>query len=194
MKITVRIKIAGLKRKIGKAKAEIPTAAEQALRELAEEAIDLIEHSDEGDRRAFLQRAIDRQLASVFVPVTLKHKRVERWPDLAAIYQARIIRHQRTWQGPLDRAPRKRFYVDRSKEDALAAELLRRALARNATGSYEVRFLATSDRRYRVEIIKRRGGVISRRDREVMIAYAKQRMRVLAPQALRHALSRAGLR
>lgn len=188
MKLSVRIKTSGLRRKIQAVRGAVPREAERQLRALADQAVKLVESAAIGQKQAFLQRAIDRQMKSIFIPVTLKHVRRERWPSLAPIYQARIVQNQRTYQG------RKRFWVDASKEKALRDELMRRALARHGQANYEVRFVATWDRRYRVEIVKRRGGRISRRDLAVMIAYARQNMKVVSNDTLRRALSAGGLR
>lgn len=187
MKLSVRISTDGLKRRIGRVKGELPREAETALRALAAEAIDQIEDARTGERRAFIERQIARQLAAIFVPVTLKHRRRELWPDLAGLYRARIIRGQRTVGG------RKRFYVDEQKFDALFRELVRRALARQHQGDFEVRFVTTSERRYRVEIIKR-GGRLGAREKAVMIAFARQNMKVVSRDTLTAALSKAGLR
>lgn len=187
MKISVRIQVRGLRRKIERVRAELPGAAAEALGALAGEAVQMIEGADPTQRERFILRALRRQFEWVFIPVVLKHVRREMWPDLMAIYRARILRGQRTWQG------RKRFHVDHRKEEALLEKLLARALARHTATTFEVRFVGTSDRRYRVEIVKTRGGKLSARDSAVMIAFARQRMKVVAADTLARALSRAGL-
>jgi len=188
MKISVRISIDGLKRKIGRVRGELPRAAETALRALAAEAIGAIEAAPESERRDFIERHIGRQLTAIFVPVALKHKRRELWPDLEALYRARILRGQRSVGG------RKRFYVDEGKEDALFAALVRRALARRRDGQWEVRFVVTSDRRYRVEIIRRTRHRSGGQQAAVMVAFAKQRIKVVSSDTLQAVLNKAGLR
>lgn len=187
MKVSVRIDTSGLQRKISRVQGLIAEEAEGALRQLASEAIDLIEGSADGERRRYVAKALERQFNWVFIPVILKHVRREMWPDLMAIYRARIVRGNRTYQG------RKRFHVDHLKEEALFEKLLARALARHTRSSYEVRFVQTSDRKWRVEIVKTGGGKVDDRDRSVMIAFAKQRITYLAEETMRRAFSRAGL-
>lgn len=185
--LRVRVRIVGLRRKLDRLKAEVPHAAKEALLVLADQAIELIENAPDADRRAFLARAISRQLRAVFAPVHLLHVRREQWPELMPIYKARILRHQKTYQG------RKLFYVDENKREALFDLLLQRALAKHAKAEYEVRFVTTYDFRYRVEIVKRRGK-LSAHDSEVLIAFARQRRKVLCQEVLETALSKAGLR
>lgn len=182
--IRVRIKFDGYLRKAQKLKGEIPKEAERALLTLAHDALELIENAPIDERRRFAARQLARQFSAIFVPVTLKHKRPEKWPNLRAIYQARIVRGQKTFDG------RKVLYVDERKEDALFQELLRRGAEGGDRSEYEVRFLTTYDRRYRVEIVRRGGGKIP----PVVIAFARQRMKVVATETLTVALSKAGLR
>lgn len=181
--IRVRLKCYGLQRKVEILKRELPKEAERALRGLAQEAVALVRDAPEADKRALVTRQVERSLDAVFIPVQLKHKRREAWPTLAPIYQARIVRGQRTYQG------RKLFWVDQTKRDDLAAQLIAHGIEKRAQHRYEVRFVATSDRRYRLEIIALGG----KRVPPVVIAYAKQNMRVLAASTLASAMSRAGL-
>lgn len=184
MKISARVRIDGLRRKISRAKGELPAECEKALRELADDAVRLVQSAPEGARREFVARHLSRQFASVFAPVRLLGVRRERWPDLEPIYQARIVRGQRTFDG------RKLFYVDERKESALFDALVRRAVEEREGDVFDVRFVRTYDRRFRVEIVRRGGGRVP----PVVIAFAKQRMKHAGEEALRGALSKAGLR
>lgn len=177
--IRVRLSIATLRRKVEAFKRELPKEAEKSLRALANEAIDLVRQAPP----AQIQNQIERTLETVFVPVQLKHKRPEIWPNLRPIYQARIVRGAARYQG------RKMFYVDENKREALAAELVHRAIERREADVYEVRFVPTFDRRYRVEIVRKGGKGIP----SVVVAYTRQRMKVVAASTLSAALSRAGL-
>jgi hypothetical protein len=184
IRIRVRIKLDGLKRKIGRAKEEVPIAAEEALRKLADEALALVEHASDDARRRVAAKHLDRQFSAIFAPIQLLHKRKERRPDLAAIYQARIVRGQKTYDG------RKRLFVDQKKEDELFQTLLAAAVEKRAKDTYDVRFMRTFDGRYRLEIIRRGRGKIP----SVVIAYARQRVGRAAVDTLRRALSKAELR
>lgn len=182
--IRVRLRTDRLAAKIDAAKEALPAAAEAQLVALAEDAVRLVQNAPEDERRGLIARALSRQFRSVFVPVMLKHKRPETWPNLRPIYDARIVRGQKTLDG------RRLFYVDEHKENALFDELLARALAAKSDDVYEVRFMTTYDRRFRVEIVRRGGGPVP----AVVVAYARQRMKVVAVDTMTAALSKAGLR
>lgn len=69
--------------------------------------------------------AIDRDLAAVFIPVRLKHKRRERWPDVAGIHDARFRSSSRSG-GKLTRGQAQAYYVDVLKLRALRRTLFGR--------------------------------------------------------------------
>lgn len=174
MKLVVRIRIDGLKRKIAQVKSDLPRVAERALVKLAEEAIEEVATAGRKERESAIRRSLKRQFDAVFEEVHLKHVRPERWPDLATIYRARILERQRTFQG------RKRFYVDERKADTLFAQLLARAMAHDVRDDYEVRFIRTAYQS-RIEIVKRGRG----RMPAVMIAYVNHALPAVAKEILR---------
>jgi hypothetical protein len=184
IRIRVRIKVDGIVQRIGRAKSEIPVAAEEALRELAGEALALVKTASERTRRELVEKHLSRQFAAIFAPVQLQHKRRELWPDLAAIYQARIVRGQRTYDG------RKRLYVDEKKENELFETLAAAAMEKRKAEIYDVRFMRAYGGRYRLEIIRRGRGKIP----AVVIAYARQHVQYAADETMRAVLLKAGLR
>lgn len=68
------------------------------------------------------ETAIARDLAAIFIPVVLKHKRPERWPDLAAVHLARLQSDSR-FNGKLTRGRAQAYYVDVNKLKALYVDL-----------------------------------------------------------------------
>jgi hypothetical protein len=187
MRVKVRLDITVLKRKVKRLTGEdLPAEIESNMLQLGEACIAQILRVPRAEREARIRRALERQFKSVFVPVVLKHVRPEKWPNLQPIYRARIIQHHKRFQG------RKRFYVDEAKEQALFDRLLRRALSRDSEEVYTFRFLPTSDRRWRLEIL--RTGPRNAGREAVLIGYAKQNFRYFARRAVVNAISRSGLR
>lgn len=181
VRVRVKFNIDRLRRKADRAKRELLAAAKVELEALAHEAVKLVREAP--DRREIVAKQIARSLDSVFIPVELKHKRPETWPNLRPIYNARILQGRRSYDG------RKLFWVDVNKRDRLADDLEAIALAKSSADAYEVRFVATSDRRFRVEIIKKGRGRIP----PAVVAFAKQRAKIAAQNTAARALSRAGL-
>ena len=186
VKIKVKIKARGLRRKAQAVRREMPQEAERLLVALAEEMRSLAA-TNRADRRSYVERQIDKQLKAVFVPVELKYKRKELWPNLGTIYQARIVRGQSTYSG------RKRFWVDEHKEEALREDLIRRALQKRSEDHYEIRIVTTHDRRYRVEIIRKGSGKGKTRIPPVMVSYARTHIRATAVSVLQSTFRRIRL-
>jgi hypothetical protein len=180
--LKVRLNIDNLRRKIARAKQELPAEIERALRDLADEAVRLLQSAPPESRRAYIKRQLGRQFSSIFIPVRLKHERKERWPDLAAVYRARIVQGRATFEG------RRRVSVDAQKEFALFDSLMRRAMAEPAGKDFfEVRFVRIGNNRARVEIARRGPGKLP-----VLVAFAKPKLKQAARDAARRSLAKAG--
>lgn len=182
MKILIRFNIDALRRKISRAKSELPKQAEKALRQLADDALDQIDGLGRSERESAIRRSLKRQFDAVFEEVQLKHQRPEKWPDLMPIYRARVLNHQRTFQG------RRRFYVDEHKADALFDQLLARAMAHNPRDQYQVRFTVTARgyaRVYRIDIIKRGR---NQHAPAVVLSYVNTMLPSVASQVIRDTL------
>ena len=185
--IRVKIDIGGMKQKLRALKETLPREVEAQLQKIAERCVDQIENTPQHQRTNQIAKALGRQFRSIFIPVTLRHKRTELWPDPRVIYQARIVRHQRTYRG------RKVFYVDEQKVDALFSELLAKASKPSKSAHYTFRLIETSDQRTRLEIIRTGYDANSRKNASVVIAYAKQQLQQANRLALQHSFSAAGL-
>ncbi|MEQ1862330.1 MAG: hypothetical protein ABMA13_20620 [Chthoniobacteraceae bacterium] len=125
-------------------------------------------------------------LNAVFVPVTLKHQRREMWPNLRPIYDARVRRGQRTYQG------REFFWVDENKLAALRQELLARGARKLSAGTWTID-VTQSYHSLRVTIRKR--GKFARGDRETVEdikAHIRAHFAEVATSVLRYALREAG--
>lgn len=179
--LKVRLNIDQLRRKLARAKQELPAEMERALRELADEAVRLLQNMPAEQRRAHIKQQLARQFARIFIAVRIKHKRRERWPNLGDVYRARIVDGRPTFDG------RRRVSVDAQKEMALFDALLRSAMEAPDKSSYEVRFLRL-DHRARVEIIRHGGDGIP----PAVIAFAAPRLRAAARKAALESLRKAG--
>lgn len=69
------------------------------------------------------ERKIDRELQRVFVPVTLKGKRPEQFPDVYGVYQDQVL-PRKGKRGLNGRPLSRRFHVDQAKFDALRTSLV----------------------------------------------------------------------
>lgn len=126
------------------------------------------------------------RLGAVFVPVTLKHQRRERWPDLQPIYNAMIRRGQSSYHG------NRLFWVDKEKLDALRERLIAGAARNLSPGEWEIT-LSQSYHDLRVTIRKRgRATAADARAVEVMKNYIQGHFAEAATGILRRALREAG--
>ena len=132
-------------------------------------------------RDELARKHLSRQFEAIFVPVQSQHKRRELWPDLAAIYQARIVRGNRTYIIIGASA----LYVDEKKESELFKTLLASAVEKRPADVYEVRFMRAYGGRYRLEIIRRGRGKIP----AVVIVYARSHVRYAAAETMRAVLT-----
>lgn len=74
------------------------------------------------ESRARGEKAIARDMAAIFIPVALKHKRAERWPDPGEIHLARL-RSDSRYNGRLTRGHAQAYYVDVNKLRSLYVDL-----------------------------------------------------------------------
>ena len=189
--IAIKIDTTRLKAKATRTKLAVIARAQVALARLAQEA--LKERFDwggkidvRGPRGGSSAYGRLRALGAVFVPVTLKHKRPERWPDLVPIYRARIVRGDATYQG------RRIFWVDRRKLEALRARLLSRSLRKLSPGQWTLHIDQT-DHQVTVILVKR-----GRREKgdaatvEAIKEYIREHFAEVAGAVLRGALRDAG--
>ena len=107
----------------------IPEATRQAARGFLRREIAITAPASEGttglNARRQGERKIDRELGRVFVPVTLKGKRREQYPDVVGLYDEWVL-PRKGKRGLSARPLGTRFHVDQVKFDQL-----RNALAGN---------------------------------------------------------------
>ena len=105
----------------------IPEAARQAARGFVRRVVAVTPPASEGttglDARRQGEAKIDRELQRVFVPVALKGKRPEQYPDVFGIYQDQVL-PRKGKRGLSHRPLTQRFHVDQVKFDALRASLV----------------------------------------------------------------------
>ena len=105
----------------------IPEATRQAARGFVRREIAITPPASDGSTglgaRRQGERKIDRELARVFVPVPLKHKRREQYPDVEAIYQQEVY-PRKGKRGLSARPLGQRYHVDQQKFNALRESLV----------------------------------------------------------------------
>ncbi len=105
----------------------IPEAARQAARGFVRRVVAVTPPASEGttglDARRQGEAKIDRELQRVFVPVPLRGKRPEQYPDVYGIYRDQVL-PRKGKRGLSPRPLTQRFHVDQAKFDALRASLV----------------------------------------------------------------------
>lgn len=111
----------------GMMRGGIPEATRQAARGFLRREIAITPPASEGttglSARRQGERKIDRELARVFVPVRLKHKRREEFPDVVGIYQQQVL-PRKGRRGAIGRPLGQRYHVDQEKFNALRESLV----------------------------------------------------------------------
>lgn len=188
MRIRVQLKVDQLEQKARAAKKTVRAKLERAVDGLANEAM-RERFGTEGriasqDAGAAFNRW--QSLSSVFIPVTLKHKRREQWPNLSPIYTARVLRGQSTYQG------REKFYVDERKLDALRERINAQSFGRLSPGEWQIS-ITRADFGLRVRVQKR-GQTLPGDERTALHIAARIRARFaeIAAGLLRDAIQEAG--
>ena len=105
----------------------IPEAARQAGRGFVRRVVAVTPPASEGttglDARRQGEGKIDRELQRVFVPVVLKGKRPEQYPDVYGIYRDQVL-PRKGKRGLSPRPLTQRYHVDQTQFDALRTSLV----------------------------------------------------------------------
>ena len=122
-KVTVSFPTSRLRARLASLRRQLPIVVATRLKSIAEKSFERHLAGLPSGEKGRVHNAV-RRLNAVFVPVTLKHRRREKWPDLWPIYQARIVRREATYRG------QRRFWVDRTKLEALRLRVLKTSVRR----------------------------------------------------------------
>jgi hypothetical protein len=161
MRCTIRLDTSGIRAGLQKKREAAIVVLKSEMERIAEQALNKrywdLQNAGPQDSGQIHGRL--NKLNSLFVPVALQHKRRERWPDIAAIYDAMVRRHQQSYMGT------RKFWVDEIKLDDFRTRILQR-LMRNGLARGTWTIVIQTDRNHYVTVTVQKVGRATAMDKK----------------------------
>lgn len=177
--ITARLDLSPIRARIQRIREKLPVVVASAVEKIAHDSLEQRyfggpKAAAQGGDRGIMHGRI-KKLGAIFIPVKLKHRRREQWPDLRPIYEAMVVRGQSSYMG------RRVFWVDERKLANLRRDVLRKAMkGRVARGEWKIQLRPKVGE---IAVTIERRGRVSRADQKQAAELTKLMKEMFAERA-----------